>query len=425
MDRPDESRRQHVTASDPSRPAAPRRDPHTPEPASTDSVLNGLNFFADAPEPAATDPVLIELTRDEQLNGLDFFAAEEPQISERVPAPVDSIEIPDPTPGLIARDPAPKVDKAQPKPPPVHPEAWDSLTWQAPLLAAALAAVVVVYGFMSVRVMRTTPGGQLATLTDRTAERTKPAPDVPATAAVAATPTPSTGTRPATDEPTSLTFAELIDDLAASNKVSEPFVSRESATLPAPARPAPPSSPGRQAARVRRDPPIRSAAVPRPRTAEPVPVPEPAVAPLVSSPTLPASLPVQPSPVAVPAPPPRAEASAAPLPRIPAPETAIQTVLTQYRIAYRELDAGAARAVWPSVDAKALRKAFDRLEQQDLIFNSCQIAIDDVRAVASCHGSAWYVPRVGNRDPHDDQRQWEFKLSKVDEVWLIDTVSAR
>jgi len=113
------------------------------------------------------------------------------------------------------------------------------------------------------------------------------------------------------------------------------------------------------------------------------------------------------------------------VPRLPSPETAIHTVLSQYRAAYRDLDAGAARVVWPSVDTKALRKAFDRLERQDLSFNSCQIAIDDVRAVASCHGSAWYVPRVGNRDPHDDQRQWEFKLSKVDEVWLIDTVSAR
>ena len=113
------------------------------------------------------------------------------------------------------------------------------------------------------------------------------------------------------------------------------------------------------------------------------------------------------------------------MPRTPAPETAIQTVLTQYRTAYRDLDAGAAQAVWPSVDAKALRKAFERLEEQHLIFNSCQIAVSDARAVVSCDGSARYVPRVGNRDPHDDRRQWEFTLSKVDDVWLIDKVSAR
>ena len=110
---------------------------------------------------------------------------------------------------------------------------------------------------------------------------------------------------------------------------------------------------------------------------------------------------------------------------MPAPETAIQTVLAQYRTAYGDLNAGAARVVWPNVDAKALRKAFESLEEQRLIFNSCQIAVSNVRAVASCDGSVRYVPRVGNREPHDDRRQWEFKLSKVADVWQIDTVAAR
>jgi hypothetical protein len=111
---------------------------------------------------------------------------------------------------------------------------------------------------------------------------------------------------------------------------------------------------------------------------------------------------------------------------MPASETgAIQTVLGRYRTAFRDLDAGAARAIWPGVDAKALGKAFESLERQDLIFNSCQIAVRDIRAVASCDGTARYVPRIGNRDPHDERRSWEFKLRKVDDVWLIDTVSAR
>ena len=122
---------------------------------------------------------------------------------------------------------------------------------------------------------------------------------------------------------------------------------------------------------------------------------------------------------------PRAEAAAPSAPLRPAPEAAIQAVLGQYRTAYRELDANAARAVWPTVDTKALRKAFDRLEQQDLVFDACQIAVTDARAVASCRGFAWYVPRVGNKNPHDDQREWEFRLRKSGEAWLIDTVSAR
>jgi hypothetical protein len=100
-------------------------------------------------------------------------------------------------------------------------------------------------------------------------------------------------------------------------------------------------------------------------------------------------------------------------------------VLSRYRTAFRDLDAGAAQAVWPGVDAKALRKAFERLERQDLSFNSCQVAVREVRAVASCQGTATYVPRVGNRDRHDERLRWEFNLRKIDDSWLIDSVSAR
>jgi hypothetical protein len=160
--------------------------------------------------------------------------------------------------------------------------------------------------------------------------------------------------------------------------------------------------------------------------AEPVHIPEPRLAPPLGSLTLPPDVPVEPSPVVARAVTPRGETNGTALPRMPASETgAIQTVLGQYRTAFRDLDAGAARAIWPSVDAKALGKAFESLERQDFIFNSCQIAVRDVRAVASCAGTARYVPRIGNRDLHDERRSWEFKLRKVDDVWLIDTVSAR
>ena len=109
----------------------------------------------------------------------------------------------------------------------------------------------------------------------------------------------------------------------------------------------------------------------------------------------------------------------------PSEAAAIQAVLGRYRTAFSHLDAGAASAVWPSVDIKALRRAFERLERQDLVFNSCHIAIVDARAVASCGGTARYVPRVGKRSERDERRQWEFQLHKVDDTWLIDAVSAR
>jgi hypothetical protein len=99
--------------------------------------------------------------------------------------------------------------------------------------------------------------------------------------------------------------------------------------------------------------------------------------------------------------------------------------LARYRTAFNELDAGAARAIWPSLDIKALRRAFEHLEQQSLVFDECWIAMTDGHAVATCGGTVRYVPRAGNKTRHDDRRHWEFYLRKTDDLWLIDSVSAR
>jgi hypothetical protein len=104
---------------------------------------------------------------------------------------------------------------------------------------------------------------------------------------------------------------------------------------------------------------------------------------------------------------------------------AIQLVLGQYRNAFNVLDSGAAKAVWPSVDARALSRAFDRLEEQAFQFSECNIAVTGVRATASCAGSAKYVPKVGNRSPHYEPRQWRFNLRKVDAGWQIEQVDSR
>jgi hypothetical protein len=99
--------------------------------------------------------------------------------------------------------------------------------------------------------------------------------------------------------------------------------------------------------------------------------------------------------------------------------------LSRYRTAFSGLDASAAGAVWPSVDQKALGRAFARLEQQRLTFESCAIDVRGLRAVATCKGTADYVPKVGNKSSRTDSRQWVFDLRKVEERWLIDTVNSR
>ena len=253
---------------------------------------------------------------------------------------------------------------------------------------------------------------------------------------------------------------------------------------PAPARaPADPDSAASPAAEPERSPVAGSApAAPGPATAAPEP-PPPAprassaptslAAPTPSAPTPPASATAQPSPPPsvtpspnvtpspaatasvprnAPAPPASAASTAAaPPPSIaglaPAPassaapavvtspaagapvetnQTGIQNTLARYRKAFSALNASAAREVWPTVNERSLSRAFDRLEQQDVSFERCQIEVtNNDRAEATCNGTARYVPRVGSRTPRVDQREWRFNLVKVKDEWLIGAVDAR
>jgi hypothetical protein len=106
-------------------------------------------------------------------------------------------------------------------------------------------------------------------------------------------------------------------------------------------------------------------------------------------------------------------------------QSEIQRTLGQYRTAYQTLDAEAARAVWPSVDVRALARAFDSLTSQQLAFETCQFEIAGEAATAQCRGSATYIPKVGSRGPKLEPRQWTFHLRKVDEGWKIQSAQTR
>jgi hypothetical protein len=99
--------------------------------------------------------------------------------------------------------------------------------------------------------------------------------------------------------------------------------------------------------------------------------------------------------------------------------------LATYRKAFNALDAGAARQVWPTVNEPALNRAFERLERQEVLFDDCQIAVNNDRAEATCDGIARYVPRVGSRTPRIDRRQWKFSLVKVRDAWMIGALEVR
>jgi hypothetical protein len=157
---------------------------------------------------------------------------------------------------------------------------------------------------------------------------------------------------------------------------------------------------------------------PTPAAARPEPRPAPAAgvdAPPPPVPTL--------APVAAAKPELLAKAAATPvaarLSDVASDEAGIQSTLTRFRTAYSQLNASAARDVWPSVDARALERAFHSLKSQDLRFDSCTMTVTGARAHAACKGRAVYVPRIGDQSPRFTAREWNFELRKADERWTI------
>ena len=100
-------------------------------------------------------------------------------------------------------------------------------------------------------------------------------------------------------------------------------------------------------------------------------------------------------------------------------------VLNQYAAAFGRLDVDATKAVYPTVNYSALRRAFNQLETQRVTFDVCRVSIDGREANARCQGEAAYRPRVGPRSLQRASREWTFNLSKADEVWQIVKATVR
>ena len=108
----------------------------------------------------------------------------------------------------------------------------------------------------------------------------------------------------------------------------------------------------------------------------------------------------------------------------PQDETRVAAVLNEYARAYGRLDVGAAREVWPSVDQRALARAFDNLASQSVAFDNCAIDVQGTTANASCRGRASYVGKVGSREPRIEPRTWRFELRRDGEAWKIENAVA-
>jgi len=189
--------------------------------------------------------------------------------------------------------------------------------------------------------------------------------------------------------------------------------------------------------------PTAEALVPEPRLDQPTPAATtatylpPAAAPIVpTAPVQTASLPPPAQPAYLPPPvlPASAPPAAAAVPASIEPraeirtnidETSIRSLLQRYRSAYDELDASSASAVWPSVDQRALARAFDGLQSQTLTFEACSVQLRGETAAAVCRGTARYVPKVGNRDPRTEPLVWTFTLHKAAGDWKIQSARAQ
>jgi hypothetical protein len=101
-------------------------------------------------------------------------------------------------------------------------------------------------------------------------------------------------------------------------------------------------------------------------------------------------------------------------------EEIVLAVLQEYSRAYERMDVRATKALYPSVDARSLQKAFEDLKAQQVRFASCGVAISSSGAGANarCTGDATYRPKIGS-PMHLPNREWTFSLEREGDGWQI------
>jgi hypothetical protein len=105
-------------------------------------------------------------------------------------------------------------------------------------------------------------------------------------------------------------------------------------------------------------------------------------------------------------------------------ERMVRGALARYETAYNRLDAAAARAVWPSVDQRALARAFENLAAQSVSLGQCDVRLAGESAQAECSGRAEWTPKVGG-GTQSGARHWRFDLKNQGGDWVIVRASMR
>jgi hypothetical protein len=125
------------------------------------------------------------------------------------------------------------------------------------------------------------------------------------------------------------------------------------------------------------------------------------------------------------APPSSAPSAATPPPAREAATVGVQSVIDRYRAAFNSLNTGGISSFWPTVNERALAKAFEQLQAQRFDFDGCQIDVSGQFARALCSGTANFITKVGSKAPRTEPRRWTFHLSRAANGWIIDRVESR
>jgi hypothetical protein len=98
---------------------------------------------------------------------------------------------------------------------------------------------------------------------------------------------------------------------------------------------------------------------------------------------------------------------------------AARSAVDEYRRAFNALDANAAVHVWPTVDRRALDRAFRQLATQSITFDQCDVTTNGVSGKAVCSGRATWAQAVGDKNPRAESRTWRFTLAQRGNRWII------
>lgn len=104
---------------------------------------------------------------------------------------------------------------------------------------------------------------------------------------------------------------------------------------------------------------------------------------------------------------------------------AVREAIGRYQAAYSRKDIGAMALVWPSIDVAGVARAFENVDRQALTFSDCRVTTVGKFATAVCPGQVRYVGRVGGRRMQERHGTWTIALERNGDAWQFTRLNVR